>query len=131
VATLDGLAVTNGQVIDLYTLALPPAHHTLQVTATDYYGNATSQAVTFDVIATVQSLKAGVTRFYTEGKITRADVYKGLMDKLVTAEKSKTIKARNNALTAFINQVKAQSGKSITKEAANLLILDAQWVMTH
>jgi 2',3'-cyclic-nucleotide 2'-phosphodiesterase / 3'-nucleotidase / 5'-nucleotidase len=130
-ANLDGTPVTNGQVIDLYTLALDPAYHTLTVTATDYYGHTTTQAVTFHIVATVQSLKASVDRFYAEGKITSRDVYKGLMDKLTAAAKAKDTTSRNNNLNAFINLVKAQSGKAITADAANLLITDAQWLMKH
>ena len=45
VATLDGVTVVNGQVIDLYTLAL--GDHTLTVTATDFYGNTATKSVTF------------------------------------------------------------------------------------
>jgi hypothetical protein len=59
------------------------------------------------------------------------DVYKGLMDKLVAAEKAKKTDTRNSILSAFISQVQAQKGKAITPEAADLLIADAQWAMTH
>jgi 2',3'-cyclic-nucleotide 2'-phosphodiesterase/3'-nucleotidase len=134
VANLDGKAVSNGQVIDLYTLALAPVHHTLEVTATDYYGNASTQAVTFDVIATNQSLKDSVNRFYAEGKIKDAGVRDGLLDKLNTAQmylNSGNTKAATNSLNAFINQVNAQSGKKITKEAAALLIADAKYVIAN
>jgi hypothetical protein len=68
-ATLDGTAVTNGQVIDLYTLAL--GDHTLAVTAADYYGNSTTQSVTFSVVADTKSLVTSVDRFYAEGKIAK------------------------------------------------------------
>jgi hypothetical protein len=129
VAKLDGTVVTNGQKIDLYTLSL--GSHRLEVTATDYYGNAATTGVDFKVIATVQSLKAGVDRFYAEGKITSRDVYKGLVDKLNAAAKAKDPATRNNILTAFINMVNAQKGKAISMDAANLLIADAQWVMQH
>jgi 2',3'-cyclic-nucleotide 2'-phosphodiesterase (5'-nucleotidase family) len=127
-ADLDGVSVTNGQVIDLYTLAL--GSHTLTVYAVDKAGNAaTPVTVTFNVTATIQSLKSGVTRLYNEGKIDAADVYQGLMDKLVAAEKSKKVDTTINILNAFINQVQAQSGKHITEDAANLLIADAYWVI--
>ena len=38
-------------------------------------------------------------------------------------------KAAINTLNAFINLVKAQSGKHITKDAATLLTTDAQYVI--
>ena len=130
--TLDGTPVTTGQKIDLNILALD--NHTLTVVATDYYGNSTTQTITFKVIATVQSLKDSVNRFYSEGKIKDAGVYQGLMDKLKTAQmylNAGNVKAAKNALNAFINQVNAQTGKKITKDAAALLIKDAQYVIAN
>jgi hypothetical protein len=41
--------------------------------------------------------------------------------------KAATIKQLN----AFISLVKVQRGKAISKEAADLLIADAQWVIAH
>jgi hypothetical protein len=128
-ATLDNTPVANGQKVDLYALTL--GSHNLMVTATDYYGNPATQVVTFDIIANVQSLKASIARFYAEGTISKADVSKGLLDKLVAAEKSTSIGARNNALKAFINLVEAQKGKAITTGTADLLITDAKWVIAH
>ena len=43
VADLDGVPVVNGQVIDLYTLSL--GDHTLTVTASDFYGNSSSDQI--------------------------------------------------------------------------------------
>jgi hypothetical protein len=128
-ADLDGAPVTSGQAIDLYTLSL--GNHTLTVYAIDKAGNQTSNSVTFNVTATIQSLMVSVDRFYAEGKIDAWDVYQGLMDKLVAADKSKKIDTTINILNAFINLVQAQSGKHITTEAADLLIADAEWVIAH
>jgi 2',3'-cyclic-nucleotide 2'-phosphodiesterase (5'-nucleotidase family) len=131
-AVLDSTPVVSGQKIDLLTLAL--GNHTLTVTAMDYYGNATTQSVTFSVIATVSSLKATVNRLYTEGKITNAGIRNSLLDKLNTAQvylnKGNT-KAAQNTLQAFINAVQAQKGKAITTAAADLLITDAKYVIAH
>lgn len=128
-ADLDGVPVVSGQVIDLYTLAF--GSHTLTVYAVDKAYNQTSASVTFSVTATVQSLKASVERFYSEGKINDATIYQSLMDKLTAAAKSKKASTTINLLNAFINQVKAQSGKHITADAAKLLIADAQYVIAH
>ncbi len=130
--TLDAAAVSNGQVIDLHTLAL--GDHTLTVTATDFYGNTAAKSVTFSVTATVASLKASVNRFYAEGKITKALVRDSLLGQLTVAEKSIAAgnkKAATNQLNAFISLVKAQSGKSISPSAATLLINDAKYVIAH
>jgi hypothetical protein len=130
-ADLDGTSVTNGQVIDLYTLAL--GDHTLTVNAVDKASNASTKSVTFSVEATVASLKAAVNRFYAEGKITKATVRDSLLAQLTAVQKS--IDAGNkktaiNQLNAFINLVKAQSGKAITTAAADLLIADARAVIS-
>jgi hypothetical protein len=133
VARLDQtMIVTSGQKIDLHTLAL--GNHTLRLTASDYYGNATEQSVTFTVIATVQSMKTSVNRLYTERAINDASLRDSLLGKLNEAQtylnKGNT-KAAINTLNAFINSVKAQSGKHITKAFANLLIADATYVIAH
>ena len=131
-AMLDAVPVTNGQVIDLYTLAL--GDHLLTVTAMDKAYNESTLSVTFSVTATVQSLMSSVNRFYTEGQIKKAGIRDSLLDKLMTVQAyldQGNIKAARNALQAFINTVKAQSGKSITTDAANFLITDAQWVIAN
>jgi hypothetical protein len=129
-ATLDGVAVTNGQVIKLY-LYVPGTTHTLDVTAMDKAYNSASASVTFTVETSIQSLMSVVTSLYNDGKITSATVYKGLMDKLQAAVKSKSPATTVNLLKAFISQVKAQSGKAITPDAAQLLIANAQWLLAH
>jgi hypothetical protein len=129
-ATLDSTQVTNGQVIDLYTLAL--GTHTLTVTAADYYGNSSSESVTFNVIKSIQSLIAGVNRFYQEGKIDNKGIKNSLLAKLMNAQAQMDkgqVKAALNILKAFINEVEAQSGKHIQMEAANMLIADAKAIM--
>jgi hypothetical protein len=129
-ADLDGTPVTSGQVIDLYTLSL--GDHTLTVNAVDKAGNQASQAVTFGVTATIQSLKASVNRFYKEGKINNRGIYISLLANLdvarIALDKGKT-KLAIVVLEAFVCHVRAQSGKHITVYAANRLITDARWVI--
>jgi len=130
VADLDGTPVTNDQVIDLYTLSL--GDHTLMVTAVDFYGNTATQSVTFSVMATPDSLAAGVKRLFEEGKIDNAGIADSLLQKLDAVQAALArgnTKAAMNVLTAFINEVNAQSGKHITPEAAMLLVTDAQWII--
>ena len=132
VAQLDSMMVTTNRKVDLHTLAL--GEHTLTVTATDYYGNSTVQFIKFNVIATIESMKASVNRLYTEGAINDASIRTSLLDKLNEAQaylnKGNT-KAAINTLSALINLVKAQSGRHITKAAANLLVTDANYVIAH
>jgi len=101
------------------------------VYAIDKAYNQASQSVTFTVTATLQSLVDSVNYFYTEGKIDNAGVYQSLMAILTAAQNSSRTKTTINQLKAFINLVKAQSGKHITADAATVLIADAQWVIAH
>jgi hypothetical protein len=128
-ALLDGVAVLNGQDIDLYTLALGP--HTFTVNALDKAGNASSQSVEFNVTATIESLMAAVERFYQDGSIRNKGVYYSLMQQLKTASKSEKPEKTSAILNAFVQYVKAQKGRHIQAQAANLLIADAQWVIRH
>ncbi len=129
-ADLDGTAVTDGQVVDLLALAL--GSHTLTVNAVDKADNASSASVSFSVKATAGSLKALVNRLYAEGKITRADVRASLLAKLTAVQASINQGKKStaiNQLSAFINLVSAQKGKSITPSAAALLIADAKFLI--
>ncbi len=131
-ADLDGVPVTSGQVIDLYTLAL--GEHTLTVYAMDNVYNQASQSVTFSVSATVQSLVSAVHRFYAEGKIDNAGIRSSLVDKLNTAQAyldHGQVKAAVNTLQAFIKAAQAQSGKHIQPDAVTLLVVDANWVIAN
>jgi 2',3'-cyclic-nucleotide 2'-phosphodiesterase (5'-nucleotidase family) len=131
-ADLDGAPVTDGQVIDLYTLSL--GDHTLTVYAMDKAYNQSTASVTFGVTATADTLVASVNRFASEGKIDDNGVLESLLQKLqgvLDALKKDQTTAAINKLEAFINEVQAQSGKHITEDTANLLIADAQWVIAH
>lgn len=126
-AALDGTAVTNGQTIDLYTLAL--GNHTLTVNAVDKAGNASTQSVEFSITATVDSLKTAVDRFYQDGSIKNKGVYKQLMHELMDAS-SADPEETSEALRDFIHEIK-HNGRQITKQAADLLVADANWVIVH
>jgi len=131
-ATLDGMTVENGDSIMLFTLSL--GQHTLTVTAVDYAENSATETVEFNVIATIDSLIGLVEKFYDLGYIADQGVESGLLDKLYAAqEKMETGKGKTakNILNAFINQLKAQSGKHIAPEAADILLTDAQHVIDN
>jgi hypothetical protein len=129
-ATLDGAPVVSGQTIDLLTLSL--GSHLLKVDAVDKADNASVAQVPFSVVATTGSLKALVDRYYAEGKINKSSVHDSLIAQLSAAEASIAAgknKTAVNQLGAFINLVKAQTGKSIDAGAAAILIADAQYVI--
>jgi hypothetical protein len=102
-----------------YTFSL--GSHTLSASAEDVAGNVGSGSTTFTVAVTFDSLKLLVAEFSTN-----PDVTSGLNDKLTAAAKAKTASTRSNQLTAFTNQVKAQTGKALTAYQAQILLELAQ-----
>lgn len=83
---------------------------------------------------TTTSLKAAVQSFSSWGLISDASVRDSLLAKLSVAEKAiaagKTANAKA-ALNSFITLVKAQTGKSITPQAADFLITDAKYLLAQ
>jgi hypothetical protein len=77
----------------------------------------------------IQGMQTVVTNLYNDKLIISADVYKGLMDKLQAAAEETSRTRKINQLNAFNNLVKAQSGKKITKDTAELLITDVSWLI--
>ncbi|UVI29373.1 DUF7402 domain-containing protein [Paenibacillus spongiae] len=116
--TLDSQSYQIGTAIPLYKL--PLGQHTLVVSASDLVGNQASKTVRFTTVASNDSLKALVTRFANNKEIDKADIATNLLGKLAS-----------NNLKGFMNDVKAQSGKHISSEAANYLLRDAQYVLTQ
>jgi hypothetical protein len=74
-----------------------------------------SETVKHDSLAPVG--KVLVARFSTN-----PDVTSGLNDKLTAAAKAKTAAQRAQLLSAFANQVRAQTGKALTAEQAGILL---------
>lgn len=116
--TLDTHSYKNGTVIPLYTL--PLGQHTLVISSSDLAGNQGSKTVHFQTVASIDSLKALVTRFADKKWIDNAGIANSLQAKLA-----------NNDLNSFLNEVKAQNGKHISSEAATYLLRDAQYVLSQ
>jgi hypothetical protein len=126
-ATLDGEPVSDGDEIDLLSLAL--GEHTLVVRAEDTAGNTDEVTVTFTVNATVASLHAAVQLFVESGDISNQGVATSLLMKLeaaAAANERNNTNAYRNILNAFIREVEAQRGSHISEVAADLLITDAR-----
>jgi len=129
-ATLDGFVVNNREEINL--LSLPLGMHTLSVVAIDNVGNSGSQSVSFNIIATLDSLIEAVNYFVQKGEVNDNNLWKSLFRKLSEAQEA--VKRGNmnvavNKLRDFMDQVNAQSGKQITTYSASLLITDAEYVL--
>jgi FIMAH domain len=114
----------------LLTLALGP--HSLVVSAVDQAGNAASHPVNFQVIATVGSLITTVHVFVRDGRINDSNTANGLLANLNDAQDA-IDKGKNNVavnkLRELLDQVNARAGRSITPDAAQLLVTDAQYVI--
>lgn len=116
--TLDTHAYKIGTEIPLYTL--PLGQHTLVISSSDLAGNQESKTVHFQTVASIDSLKALVTRFADTKWIDNAGIANSLQAKLA-----------NNDLNSFVNEVKAQNGKHISSEAATYLLRDAKYVLSQ
>ncbi|CAG9614130.1 3',5'-cyclic adenosine monophosphate phosphodiesterase CpdA [Bacillus rhizoplanae] len=116
--TLDTHSYKIGTEVPLYTL--PLGQHTLVISSSDLAGNQGSKTVHFQTVASIDSLKALVTRFADTKWIDNAGIASSLQDKLA-----------NNDLNSFVNEVKVQNGKHISSEAATYLLRDAQYVLSQ
>jgi hypothetical protein len=142
---LNGMAVESGESIDLYTLSL--GAHTLTVNAMDNAGNPATEAVEFNIIATIDSLQDLVDIFYESGHFySPKGIRTSLLAKLYAAEaliEAGEIDDAKDVLGAFINQLEAQSGAHgthgsdgakgvhVSAYAANILITGAQYLIDN
>jgi photosystem II stability/assembly factor-like uncharacterized protein len=130
VAALDGEAVTNGQTIQLLTLPLGTL--TFSVSASDQAGNTSSRDVVFTLVATIDTLIGAVDAFIAAGQID-ASAERSLLSKLEEAKEALSrghLNAVRSKITDFMNHVSAQTGRSISPAAAQLLIADAGYVIS-
>jgi hypothetical protein len=129
-ATLDGAAAMNGQTISLLTG--PLGQHVFIAFASDVAGNAGQQSVTYQVVATIDSLIATVNTFAAQRKIdpsTQKSLLAKLNDAQQAFDRGNVIVVRNK-LNDVITIVNTQTGKSIAVDAANVLVTDTQYVLS-
>ena len=127
-STMDGTSVASSYissqiVVSISVDGLGAGTHVLVVTAQDTLGNTSSVSVTFQVHATAQGLINAFNDGVANGKI--AGNQTAQMNKLQAAQAAMQRGDRTStrqALNAFVNQVQAQSGKSIDAAYATLLV---------
>ncbi|WP_081417500.1 pectinesterase family protein [Paenibacillus sp. Soil522] len=115
--TLDTYGIQQGETIQLFTL--PLGTHTFMVTSSDLAGNTSSRSVLFHTTTSIQSMQALVTHFTNVRWIDNAGIAASLQSML-----------KANELEAFVNFVKAESGKQISSQAAGYLVRDAQYLLS-
>ncbi|NBD22993.1 endo-beta-N-acetylglucosaminidase [Paenibacillus sp. T1] len=113
---LDGVRLQPGESVELRALTLGP--HVLSSEASDNAGNAGKLTVHFQTTASIDSLRALIERFRADGSIDNGGIANSLLKKL-----------EKENLNSFINEVNAQSGKHISKEAAACLLRDAAFLV--
>lgn len=117
---LSGIASDSCQNIVGPAYSLPLGANTFSATATDVAGNVGSGSTTFTVKVTGASLGALVQSF-----VSQPGVASSMLAKLRAAEAAAArgnASAKAGAIGAFINEVQAQSGKTLTAEQAATLI---------
>jgi hypothetical protein len=127
---LDGVNVTNGQVLDLLDLAL--GTHKLVIIASDKAGNTSTQSVEFTVSASIDSLINSVQKVCDLGWISNKGICNSLQVKLNAAKDSLTrgdATTATNQLNAFLTELSAQKGKKINQKAYDLLSIDALFII--
>jgi len=83
---------------------------------------------------TAESIKSDVRQALASGGITQAGVAESLLAKLNAASAARSRGQCSTASAnyrAFLNDVKAQTGKDISAGTANTLSIDAQYLMAH
>ena len=94
--------------------------NTYSSTAADNAGNTSSTAISFTVVVNATSLQGLTSQFVTDSGIASA------LNAKLAGVASSNANAKAGKIQAFVNQVKAQSGKSLTAQQANILINLAQ-----
>ena len=114
-------------------------NYSVTFTASDSKGGEDSETITINVINKKQKLKSSmdeliqkVQDYYETGHIDNEGIKNSLISKLNVA-KEKLLEGRyeiaKNVIKAFLNQIKAQSGKHISHSAASSLIEMAQRIL--
>jgi hypothetical protein len=116
----SGIASTTCAPIegDAYVFGLGP--HTFSATATDNAGNSASTSTSFSVSVTFGSLTNLTRRFVTNRKVAE-DLVEDLRDAENARAKGKARQAEAK-LNDYRHDVKAQVGRSITRESGSILI---------
>jgi hypothetical protein len=113
--TLDGVKISNNEVINLEALAF--GNHQIVATAEDKAGNIAIKEISFTITATLKTTIDLLKKFNDSGLLKNQGIYNSLNTKL----------SKGN-LTAFRNEVLAQMGKGIDEHTSSILIEYLNWI---
>ncbi|WP_197089581.1 LamG-like jellyroll fold domain-containing protein [Bacillus sp. SA1-12] len=117
---LSGVASEECQKVEGPAYEFELGINKVTAAATDKAGNTTKKEIQFTVNVDFDSLSR-----LTESFVTKEEVAQSLIDKLQKAKvwgEKNNKEAMNGQINAFENQLKAQSGKSISEENIKILI---------
>ncbi len=129
----DGHGLQSGPPPINFLTEMTLGSHTFAVSTQDNLGNSGNTTVNFSIVVTADSIKEDVKYFRSIGAIT-LDEATSLLQKLNAAAAYRAkgdCKDANATYQAFINELRAQSGKKVTVQAANIMIADAQYLIAH
>jgi hypothetical protein len=126
-ATVAGSGLPSGRDIPLLTTT-PLGPNRFEIQAADRVGNHSVSVVTFNVIATPQSLLADLAQLQGHGLDQRGNSLSSKLTEAGGLFAAGKCTAARQVYNAFVNEVTAQTGKSITPAAAAILIGDALYV---
>jgi hypothetical protein len=130
VAEMEGEIISDGTTIDPFWFDLGVYEFT--ATATDFAGLSSTDEGSFELIATLESLSPTVTRLCEELHINKHGICNALQAKLTNAMRADGRGQTHvviNMLNAFLHQLNAQNGKSISADAFRILEQDVIYVI--
>ncbi len=128
--SIGGQVLSNGLALTLLT-SLPPGPYTFSIDSADRAGNRSSSSVKFNIVVTPQSLIEAVSQFQDHGLDQRGNSLVAKLSNAAASFMGGKCRAAGNQYGAFINEVRAQTGKTITPIVAGILIGDAQYLIAH
>ena len=126
----NNLTVYDGNEFDM--LDMEPGNHSLEIVAMDNANNPESIFVRFNVIINIESLTALTERGAINGWINDSKNINNLLTKLESAQKkidNDQVKGAINILTEYMDNINAQTGKTITPEGGDILKSDAMYLI--
>ncbi|WML50737.1 hypothetical protein RCG23_03320 [Neobacillus sp. PS3-34] len=122
---LDGDVISG--LNQIKPLSLAPGEHTLTVLAEDAAGNMASKEYKIFIVIDIDHLDELIGIGEANQAFTKQGIVKSLEAQIQAIQKDKT----PDKLNALKNHIKAQKGKSITEEFADLLEKDIEYILEN